>query len=147
MPRRSSASREIIRAKPNGSNAVRMDAPLYLTQEQTAVWDAIVGEMPADWFKIVDVPDLATLCILTVDIRQHHIDLNDAKQKKMYDRRHIRDLNRTISHASKDIARLKRQMRLTHQSIQPKTALNKIKRNNAEIARQMRNHARDDQFA
>lgn len=62
----------------------RPEAPVDLTPEQAAEWDAIVGRCPADWFPRETYPLLAQYCRATVSVRKLSVfrdQLESAKEE------------------------------------------------------------------
>ena len=67
--RRSSAALALATVSPIETVA-RQRAPHDLTDEETEVWAAVVGDQPADWFSPSTVPILAAYCRHVVQSRR-----------------------------------------------------------------------------
>ena len=102
---------------PNRVIASRPDAPYDLTDQQADEWRAIVGAMRPDYFSRSHYPLLSQLCRHTVAANRVAQLVESACRRRKLDRTELASLLAMQASESSSIARLCRQLRLTHQSL------------------------------
>lgn len=94
----------------------RPDPPLDLTPEESDVWSAVVGAMPANWFGPATWPLLAQYCRHTVTARRVAQLIDAALARPEIDVRELRDLTGMQTKETASLKAMASAMRISQQA-------------------------------
>lgn len=113
--RRSAAAHEVVLSGPV-TLMERPEPPLHLTPEETDEWNAVVGSMPADWFKRETHPLLEQYCRHAVNARRIGDLIDQAMGSDPLDVAQIKELLKMQASQTTSMKTLAASMRIAQQS-------------------------------
>lgn len=124
MPRKSAASLEVsVRQAPGV--AVRLQAPLHVSEAERAVWLQVVNDLPADTFTPTHEPLLELYCRHVVNARILADETANFQREWLADPEGLKRYDRLLAMAEREsraASAIATRLRITRQSVYASTA-------------------------
>lgn len=124
MPRKSAASLEVA-VRPAPGVAVRLEAPLHISEAERSVWVQVVNDQPADAFMVTHAPLLELYCRHVVNARVIADEVANFQREWLADDAGLKRYDRLLAMAEREgraASSLATRLRITRQSVHEVTA-------------------------
>lgn len=128
MPRKSAASLEVM-PRPAPGVAVRLQAPLHISEAERFVWLQVVNDQPADVFTETHVPLLELYCRHVVNARVIADEVANFQREWLATDDGLKRYDRLLAMAEREsraASSLATRLRITRQAIHEATAGRKL---------------------